>query len=175
MLDRDQERYPPTIVLLSNGRQVTLQGLSLEDAGPLGDFHESLPRATYRFYGPYPLTRQSAARLAAEAGSPTLVALVAKTAGEIVGHAWYRWVDEDSRTSTFGICLRQEYRGIGLGRAMMERLLYIGEQNGPAVMSLTVQKANPRALALYHSMGFCEKREQMVKGYPPEMLNLQPG
>jgi len=111
--------------------------------------------------------------------------------GAIVGYAWYRWRDEgeqpggsrqpsDSRqpsgselpsdsgllsgtaqSSIFGICLREAYRGAGLGQALIARLLEIARAVGPPVMALTVQLANPRAVALYQKMGFRIVREQM--------------
>lgn len=172
MLDQDQTRFAPTSIELENDHRVTLRALALGDADTLGDFYGSLSRATYRFYCPHPLTRENAAKVAARASSPMLVALVAENkAQEIVGYASYHWVHDDSRASTFGICLRQAYRGVGLGQAMIERLIEIAERVGPPVMSLTAQKANPRALALYRKMGFRVVREQMrgqIEEFPPE-------
>jgi ribosomal protein S18 acetylase RimI-like enzyme len=123
-----------------------------------------MPRATFRFYSPHPLNHEGGAMEAAQALSPRRVALVAENAGhEIAGYAWYRWKAEDSRRSTFGICLHPDYRGIGLGQAMIARLLVIAAHVGPPVMSLTVQLANARALALYSKMGFQVVREQVRK------------
>ena len=42
----------------------------------------------------------------------------------------------------------------------MRRLLEIAQTVGPLVISLTVQKANPRAIRLYRTMGFRLVREQ---------------
>lgn len=50
-------------------------------------------------------------------------------------------------------------------------LLEVVEYIGPQAMSLTVQKANPRAFALYSKMGFQVVREQMrnqAEEFPPE-------
>jgi ribosomal protein S18 acetylase RimI-like enzyme len=171
MLERDRERYPPISMTLQD-RQVKLALLAVGDAEALGDFYAAQPRATYRFYCPHPLTRENAALVAAKALSPTWVALIAKDAhGTIVGYASYRWESDDSRASTFGICIRPAYRGVGLGQALSARLFEIAADVGPPVMSLTVQKANLRALALYRKMGFRVVREQMrcqVHEFPPE-------
>jgi len=90
---------------------------------------------------------------------------------EIAGHASYWWDTDDDAPSTFGICIRKAYRGIALGQALMTRLFEVAEHIGPPVMSLTVQKANPRAFALYSKMGFQVVHEQMrgrVEEFAPE-------
>ncbi len=73
--------------------------------------------------------------------------------------------------STFGICISRDCQGSGAGRALMTRLLDIAREVGPPIMTLTVQHANPRAVALYRAMGFTPVREQLreVKfGFPEE-------
>ena len=178
-----RSQFPPQVATLKNGRRLTLRLLAEDDAEALGDFYESMPRETWRFYCPPKLTRQDAAEKAARALSPTLVCLVAvdETTGQIAGYDWYQWDDEESRASVFGICVREAYRGIGLGRALIQRLLEIAHGRvhgrirarkiGPPVMSLTVQLANPRAVALYTKMGFRIVREQIreqVADFPAE-------
>ena len=177
----DGSQSPPRVVTLRDGRQLTLRLLAEDDAEGLGDFYESMPRETWRFYCPPKLTREDAAEKAARALSPALVCLVAvdETTGQIAGYDWYQWENEESRASVFGICLREAYRGVGLGRALIQRLLEIahGRLRGgvrkvePPVISLTVQLANPRAVALYTKMGFRIVREQVreqVADFPAE-------
>ena len=168
----DQPRFPPMMTTLRDHRTVTLRLLSPDDGRALGDFYATLPRATWRFYCPPRLTHEDAARTAARATSPTFVCVVAENdAGEIIGYNWYRWKAADRSTSVFGICLREDARGLGLGRALMKRLLEIAREVGPPVVSLTVQLANPRAVALYRSMGFHVVREQVrerIGDFPPE-------
>lgn len=172
MLIHDQECFPPTMVTLKNGRAVTLRFLSIDDAEKLGDFYLSIERAAYRFYCPHPLTREQAAKKAAMALAPTSGVLVAENENqEIVGYASYWWNADNDKPSTFGICIQKTYRGIALGQALMARLFEVAEKVGPPMMSLTVQKANPRAFALYSKMGFQVVREQMrkqVEEFPPE-------
>jgi ribosomal protein S18 acetylase RimI-like enzyme len=173
--------FPPEETTLKDGRMVILRLIAPDDGEALGDFYDSLPRATWRFYCPPRLTRVDAAQKAALAASPTEVCLVTEDPerGEIAGYAWYRWKDGASRTSVFGICLREGYRGAGLGQALMARLLEIAESVGPPVMELTVQLSNPRAVALYTKMGFEIVIEQMrprVGDFPaePEYLMERP-
>lgn len=172
MLIHDQERFAPTPATLKDNRVVTLRFLAIEDAERLGDFYLSIERAAYRFYCPHPLTREQAAKKVAMAFAPTSGVLVAENeTQEIVGYASYWWNADDEKPSIFGICITQAYRGIALGQALMARLFEIAEKVGPPVMSLTVQKANPRAFALYSKMGFQVVREQMrkqVEEFPPE-------
>ena len=175
MLPEDQASYPPLTATLKDGRSVRLRLISVADTSALSDFYASLPRETWRFYCPPRLTHEDAVRRAAEAEAPTVVCLVAEEpwSGAIVGYAWYRWRDEGelpsdsgllsgtAQSSIFGICLREAYRGAGLGQALIARLLEIARAVGPPVMALTVQLANPRAVALYQKMGFRIVREQM--------------
>lgn len=181
MLPEDQASYPPLTATLKDGRSVRLRLISVADTSALSDFYASLPRETWRFYCPPRLTHEDAVRRAAEAEAPTVVCLVAEEpwSGAIVGYAWYRWRDEGeqpggsglpsgsgllsgtAQSSIFGICLREAYRGTGLGQALIARLLEIARAVGPPVMALTVQLANPRAVALYQKMGFRIVREQM--------------
>ncbi|MHB1319608.1 MAG: GNAT family N-acetyltransferase [Anaerolineae bacterium] len=173
MRPEDRPGFPPTPVVLKDGRTVVLRLLTTADAGALGDFYDSLPRETWRFYCPPRLARADAAQRAAEADASSDVCVVAEDprTGAIVGYNWYRWRDDSSRSSIFGICLREAYRGIGLGQALMTRLLEMSRQVGPPVMELTVQLANPRAIALYRKMGFRVLREQIrdrVGDFPAE-------
>jgi ribosomal protein S18 acetylase RimI-like enzyme len=162
MRPEDQPRFSAVSTTLKDGREVVLRLLAVDDVEALADFYDSLPRATWRFYCPPRLTRDDAAMRARWANQTTFVCLVAEdgTTGHVVGYNWYQWKEEGSRISVFGICLREAYRGVGLGRALMARLLEIAEEVGPPVMSLTVQLANPRAVALYQKMGFRIVREQ---------------
>ena len=163
MRREDQERFGPTRAAMKDGREVILRPLKLHDGEALAEFYAAVPREDYRFYCPHPLTRQRALDNAGAAGSPFAVVIVAADAdgGRIVGYGWYRWKDERLRASTMGICIRRGYQSGGLGRALIGRLLEIAGSVGPAFMQLTVQLANPRAIALYRSMGFEVIAEQM--------------
>lgn len=85
-------------------------------------------------------------------------ALVAEVDGKVVGACWVRIADEyghiDDVTPSFSISLYPEYRGRGIGTALMRRMLADLEAAGYARCSLSVQKENP-ALHLYERLGFC--------------------
>ena len=163
MRKEDQERFGPFRATLKDGRQVVLRLLATTDAEALGEFYVSVQREDYRFYCPYPLTREQAALVAADADGPFRVTLVAEEpgTGRIVGYAWYRWKDEQADRSGFGICIRRGFQSVGTGNALMGRLLEIARTVGPPVMQLTVQLANARAVTLYRKMGFVVVAQQM--------------
>ncbi len=172
MTPEAQAQFPPQTVTLRNGVTAIVRPMALTDADALGDFYLSVPRQDFRFYCPYKLDRPTAAKHAAEADKPNwAVIVIASPEGEIGGYAWYRWDNDQSPESTFGICIRPTWQNSGAGRAIIARLLEVARVVGPPVMNLTVQLANDRAVALYQKMGFKIEREQtrgQVAEFPPE-------
>jgi len=83
--------------------------------------------------------------------------LVAEVDGEIVGAVWVRIMNDyghiDNETPSFAISLQKEYRGCGIGTAMMKRMLSILKESGYEQASLAVQKAN-YAIKMYQNVGF---------------------
>ncbi|MBR4201098.1 MAG: GNAT family N-acetyltransferase [Oscillospiraceae bacterium] len=84
-------------------------------------------------------------------------ALVAEAEGRIVGAVWVRIMQDyghiDDETPSFAISLLPEYRGRGIGTALMRKMLQILRQRGCKQASLSVQKANA-AVSLYRNLGF---------------------
>ncbi|MCD6415792.1 MAG: GNAT family N-acetyltransferase [Planctomycetes bacterium] len=170
----DSRQWAYREVSLKDGRTVTVRPLRLDDAAALGDFYESVPEEDNRFYCPYPLNREQAAKNAARANETDYVCVVLENPeGEIVGYAWYDWEAHKPDKSIFGICVRHDYQNNGSGQTLMKRVLQIARHVGPPVMTLTVQKANPAGFNLYQKMGFKVVREYM-RGpigdgkFPPE-------
>ena len=75
----------------------------------------------------------------------------------MVGACWVRTTDEyghvDDATPSFSISLYEQYRGQGMGTAMMRQMLDELRDAGYFHASLSVQKDNP-ALHLYERLGF---------------------
>jgi len=165
MTPTNAAQFGPVEVLLKERRAVTLRLLAADDETRLGDFDVTVPREDYRFYRCQPLTRGLAQEVVRKAQGPMDVVLMAADpdGGGIVGYAWYVWESTQAASSVFGVCIRRSHQGAGLGRALMARLLEIARQVGPPVMSLTVQLANPPAVALYQSMGCQIIRQQIRK------------
>ena len=175
MTPADQERFPALPVTLRNGTPAMIRPLRETDGEALAAFYAGIPEGDAYYYCPHPLTREYALRNAANAGSPTEVVLVLEVSGcWISGYAWYRWA-EGANASTFGICVARPFQGTGAARQLIARLKEIAPTVGPPVMSLTVQKINPRAVELYKSMGFQIVRDQLraADGCPEYYMELK--
>lgn len=84
-------------------------------------------------------------------------ALVAEVGGKVVGAVWVRIMNDyghiDENTPSFAISLYKEYRGLGIGTAMMKKMLSLLKSFGYRKASLAVQKAN-YAVKMYQKVGF---------------------
>ncbi len=83
--------------------------------------------------------------------------LVAETEGKIVGAVWTRLMEDyghvDEETPSFAISLLPEYRGLGIGTKLMQRMLMLLKSEGYRRASLSVQKEN-YAYRMYLKAGF---------------------
>ncbi len=96
--------------------------------------------------------------------------LVAVMDGMVVGSADVRMgtMHKTAHTASFGIAVRKGYRGLGVGRTMMEYLMEWAVEHGARKLWLSVFSTNTKAISFYESLGFreeCRKRSQyFVKG-----------
>lgn len=85
------------------------------------------------------------------------IGLVAEIGAKVVGAVWVRIMNDyghiDDETPSFAISLYKEYRGLGIGTALMKEMLCILKRRGYRQASLAVQKAN-YAGRLYKKVGF---------------------
>lgn len=83
--------------------------------------------------------------------------LVAEADGKIVGAVWARIMKDyghiDDDTPSLAISLWKEYRGLGIGTALMQDMLSLLRSRGYREVSLSVQKAN-YAHKMYWKVGF---------------------
>lgn len=88
--------------------------------------------------------------------------LAAEVDGKIAGAVWVRIMNDyghiDDETPSLAISLYKEYRGLGIGTAMMKEILALLKTHGYQPVSLSVQKANDAA-KLYRKVGFEVVRE----------------
>ena len=94
--------------------------------------------------------------------------LVAEVDGRIVGAVWVRIMNDyghmDDETPSLAISLYKEYRGFGIGTAMMKEILALLRSHGYKKVSLSVQKSN-YAVKMYQKIGFeivRENEEELV-------------
>ena len=85
------------------------------------------------------------------------IGLVTEIDKKAVGAVWVRIMDDyghvDHDTPSFAISLRKDYRGLGIGTALMKEMLRILKGRGYKQASLSVQKAN-YAVKMYLKTGF---------------------
>ena len=84
-------------------------------------------------------------------------AFAALVNGRIIGAVWVRIMDDyghlDADTPSFAVSLYPEYRGHGIGTALMQTMLAELRQAGYRQASLSVQKEN-YAVRMYKKLGF---------------------
>ena len=85
------------------------------------------------------------------------IGLVAEVGKKAVGAVWVRIMDDyghvNHDTPSFAISLLKDYRGLGIGTALMKEMLRILKDRGYKQASLAVQKAN-YAVKMYQKTGF---------------------
>ena len=85
------------------------------------------------------------------------IGLVAEIDNKPVGAVWVRIMNDyghiDNSTPSFAISLYKDYRGLGIGTALMKEMLRILKDRGYNQASLAVQKAN-YAVRMYQKTGF---------------------
>lgn len=85
------------------------------------------------------------------------ICFLAEVNDEVVGAVWVRVMNDyghiEDGVPSFAISLYKEYRGYGIGTALMKRMLYELKQRGYKKTSLSVQKAN-YAVQMYLKVGF---------------------
>ncbi len=83
--------------------------------------------------------------------------LVAEVNGNIAGAVWGRIINDyghiDDETPSLAMSVCKEYRGLGIGTAMLKEMLFILKNNGYLKVSLSVQRNN-YAVKMYQEAGF---------------------
>lgn len=85
------------------------------------------------------------------------ICFLAEVGEKVVGAVWVRVMDDyghvEEGVPSFAISLYKEYRGCGIGTALMKRMLQELRERGYKKASLAVQKAN-YAVKMYRDVGF---------------------
>ncbi len=93
--------------------------------------------------------------------------MVAVAEGQPVGYGQLaRW---GRRGEISDLVVGEEWRGQGIGTAIVRRLLEIAREQGLGEVEIGAAESNPRAAALYRQLGFREKRRILLElGNGPE-------
>ncbi|NLS79188.1 MAG: GNAT family N-acetyltransferase [Chloroflexi bacterium] len=89
-------------------------------------------------------------------GQPDSTTYAAWLDGRIVGKVDLRANAQEGWV--YGLGIRPEYRGQGLGRELLARAVALLRERRPAAILLEVEARNERALSLYQSAGFVQER-----------------
>lgn len=68
----------------------------------------------------------------------------------LMGNQWLRY----RHRASVAIALYQEYTGLGIGTAMLQKIIDVAKAQGLEQLELEVVADNERALALYRKLGF---------------------
>src|SRR5450759_3541293 len=128
--------------------------LTCADLSGLQAFYDSLTEAITYYFRPWAEPSEEILRdhLAGGEEGRALVWGLLSAAGEVEGHAFIRWLGTEQ--PSFGIALRERAQGQGWGRRLTEAILAEADARVIPAVYLGVNKDNPRALALYQSVGW---------------------
>ena len=83
--------------------------------------------------------------------------------------------DPDNNSAEFGIIIRSELKGDGLGRLLMNKLIAYQRSQGTQQLVATVLRENHRMVDLAHSLGFVDVPQQETDSTRAVALDLQVG
>ena len=154
--------YPAELVETTTwrGRRVTLRPIRPEDEAQHLAFLERLDPEDIRmriFYSRRSIERSELARLTQidYAREMAFVAEADDAQGRPETLGTVRLIaDPDNVEAEFGIILRSDLKGMGLGRLLMERLIGYARERGTQCLVATVLRENARMLELARAAGF---------------------
>ena len=136
---------------------LTIRPATLDDAAELAEyatrlFGEGLPGILKR---DVPTVEDERAFIRSF-DAPNRVLLLAVVDERIVGNLGFSGESlvEQAHSGEFGISVSTEYRGQGIGTALIEALLAWAPEHGVSRIEVRSWANNPRATALYERMGF---------------------
>ena len=153
--------YPAENMTLKDGRQCAIRSAEPEDAPRMTRYMKIMLGETpflLRTPEEFTITEEREAEiLAGRRDDPRSLMLVAEVDGEIAACADVQSHGAQSRRfhrAELGISVRKDYWRLGIGSAMMERLIAHARQSGFEQIELEVVSTNRRAIGLYVKYGF---------------------
>lgn len=150
----------PEMTIYVNGREIVLRTATEQDAQMLIDYLKKTCAET-RFLVKEPeeiqmTIEQEEQFIKRTNDSQTDLMLLAFLNGTFIGNCSFTGgsTSRYRHRATMGIALYQKYTCMGIGRAMIKKLLEIAKKKGYEQMELEVVVDNQRAIHLYESLGF---------------------
>jgi acetyl coenzyme A synthetase (ADP forming)-like protein len=142
-----------TDVVLRDGSTVCLRNAHADDAGVLLQFLQALPddRRAHRLLAPS-LTPASLRELMTS-GDGRAVALVAETAGQVVGFGGFYRHPEDARRAEVALVVADAMQGHGIGTRLLERLTRLARRQHIATFDAHVLGREARILDVLRQSG----------------------
>ena len=159
------------VVSLKDGRRVVIRPGTVADAEAiLESINEVCKEGVYLLMDDVPWDLERERAWLGEFDGVRNVLFVAVDGATIVGQVDCHGglYSKDRHTGLLGIVIRSGWREVGLGRALMERVLQWMQAGEFRRAHLSVFSTNARARRLYESMGFevegVRKRQYLIQG-----------
>jgi RimJ/RimL family protein N-acetyltransferase len=150
----------PATVSLRDGRTAIIRRARPEDAGAqVANFNEVIAERVYLMSERHPRTVDEVRAQYRDANPRSELWLVAEVGGAVVGGGNFtrgKW-SKNAHTADLGVAIRAEFRGLGLGEAVMRAGIEWARDVGIRKLKLGVFATNDRAIALYRKLGFVEE------------------
>ena len=154
-------RMPAESLLLKNGKTCVLRSVEPEDAEHMISYMKiMLGETPFLLRSPEEFdysVEGEAEVLTRRRDDPRALMILAEADGEIVATSDVMPMGTKSRTlhrAILGMSVRKDYWRLGIGSAMMERLIAHARQSGFEQIELEVVGTNRRAIGLYVKYGF---------------------
>ncbi len=142
-----------------------IRELEISDADSLYMFYQDAE--IKEFYRPYgenvSLHTIVSGPIAGIAAGTEISMVISDNENRITGHAFLRQNKNLETEYSFGIGIKKEVRGMGLGQQLMSDLFALGQQRGVERITLSVFSDNKKAHALYLQNGFKELKRKTGK------------
>ena len=159
-IPRDSSMFHPHYVTLSNGQSVLLRYVEPNDAEALlAHVNEVGAERVHIMTERVLQSPEEEAEQLRRLDREKVLFLVGATHGAIVASAdVHRGTQvKSAHTGNLGIAIRKEFRGVGLGTAIMEDIVRWSRSVGIRKLTLGVFATNAPAIALYRRFGFEEE------------------
>ncbi len=143
--------------ITKDGRKCIIRQATEDDAEQLLSFIKSVvEEEIYLEIDSVPRTIEEEKKFIRESISENRQFLVAVVDEKIIGDAsaWVGRLKKNKHTALMGIAIQKEYRGLGIGKLLMEQLIDWLKSKAVEKIWLTVFSTNKRAIALYEKIGF---------------------